>query len=428
MQGEPFYILSCVSLSTADPQDDDMNAERSTTARASISRRVDVYPIAYHPDQHGLKKALVERGRKWASLSGVRHLQYVGIAGRRDRCDNLAKYSINSRVMLDRGTWKIVDANYDIPTPDESDMLKSSSDVSGESEIPLTNEELLLASPILYGFSLSDKIWLEFNVNNLSPIVWNDEAFASLVLPPDRKDLLRSLIEAHAAESVFDDFVRGKGQGLVINLFGPPGVGKTLSAEATSEYLRRPLYVVSSGELGTSPSSLDDGLDKIFEIAARWNAIVLIDEADVFLEERSLHDILRNAMVAVFLRHIEYYRGILFLTTNRITTFDEAFLSRIHVALHFDELPTTAKLQIWRSFLKKAGVTDEEIPPNLVQTLADRNVNGRQIKNACRTAASLARSRGERLTYQHLVWALDAMEEFLNRFADMKREPVEMEK
>ena len=61
-------------------------------------------------------------------------------------------------------------------------------------------------------------------------------------------------------------------------------------------------------------------------------------------------------MVAVFLRHVEYYRGILFLTTNRITTFDEAFLSRIHVALHFSELPRDARARIWRAFLKKAGL------------------------------------------------------------------------
>lgn len=88
------------------------------------------------------------------------------------------------------------------------------------------------------------------------------------------------------------------------------------------------------------------------------------------------------------LRHIEYYRGILFLTTNRISTFDEAFLSRIHVALHYTELSTTTKIQIWYSFLKKAGVAEGRISDELVKKLAERNMNGRQIKNACRTATS----------------------------------------
>lgn len=120
------------------------------------------------------------------------------------------------------------------------------------------------------------------------------------------------------------------------------------------------------------------------------------------------------------LRHIEYYRGILFLTTNRISTFDEAFLSRIHVALHYTELGTPTKIQIWHSFLKKAGVAEGRIPDELVEKLAERNVNGRQIKNACRTATSLARSRGVEMQYGHLVEALDAMEEFVTQFAAMQ--------
>ena len=86
---------------------------------------------------------------------------------------------------------------------------------------------------------------------------------------------------------------------MVINLFGPPGVGKTLSAEATSEHVKSPLYVIGAGQLGGSAADLDTTLNRIFEVATAWKAIVLIDEADVFLEERSLHDIERNAMVAV---------------------------------------------------------------------------------------------------------------------------------
>ena len=119
---------------------------------------------------------------------------------------------------------------------------------------------------------------VEFNVEFISPIEWNDEAFAGLVLAADRKSLLRSLVDAHSSDVGFDDFVQGKGQGLIINLFGPPGVGKTLSAEATSEHVRRPLYVVGGGDLGTSASDLDAALNRVFDIATSWRAIVLIDE------------------------------------------------------------------------------------------------------------------------------------------------------
>jgi len=281
----------------------------------------------------------------------------------------------------------------------------------------LSEEDLILTPPVVYGLSLSDKLWLSFNVEHLEPIVWHDEAFTNLVLPGDRKAHLQSLVEAHNSAVGFDDFVLGKGQGLVINLFGPPGVGKTLSAEATSEHVRRPLLVVGAGDLGTNALDLDRELRRVFETAASWKAIVLIDEADVFLEERSLHDLERNAMVAVFLRHVEYYSGILFLTTNRVKTFDQAFLSRIHVALHFQRLSKDAKLTIWRSFLGKVGVQRHELDEDKLGILADRDVNGRQIKNATRTAHSLAISRGEKLGFGHLNETLDAMDEFAAEFA-----------
>lgn len=286
--------------------------------------------------------------------------------------------------------------------------------------LDLTDEDLILASTVVYGFSLSDKLWLEFDVEEVQDVAWNEAAFDNLVLPADRKHLLQSLVEAHHRETGFDDFIKGKGQGLVVNLFGPPGVGKTFSAEATSEHVRRPLYLIGGGDLGTTAAELDKALESIFDVATAWKAIVLIDEADVFLEQRSLHDLVRNAMVAIFLRHVEYYRGILFLTTNRVQAFDEAFLSRIHVALHFDELSQEAKGKVWAAFIAKLGATPD-VTPEQIRALAGRMVNGRQIKNAARTAHSLAVSRGERVGFKHFAETLDALAEFQKEFDALKK-------
>ena len=68
---------------------------------------------------------------------------------------------------------------------------------------------------------------------------------------------------------------------------------------------RAPLYAVGAGDLGTTANALDDALTTLFELASAWKAIVLIDEADVFLERRDVHDLIRNSMVAVFLRQLE---------------------------------------------------------------------------------------------------------------------------
>ncbi|GJE84501.1 ATPase family AAA domain-containing protein [Phanerochaete sordida] len=361
------------------------------------------YPMEYHLLASALRQTLIERGRKWASYSGVHHVFYKGMAFQDE-----AKYNINSRAMVDSATFRRLKPNYAMPKLKRGTKQFLSTD-------ELTEGQLMMASPVLYGFSLSDKIWLELNVEKVSEIQWNDEAFANLVLPPGRKSLLLSLVEAHQINrgDDFDDFVKGKGHGLVVNLFGPPGVGKTLSAEATSEHVRRPLYVVGSNDLGRDANTLDSALQSVFDVANTWKAIVLIDEADVFLEQRSLHDLERNAMVAVFLRHLEYYAGILFFTTNRVKTFDEAFLSRVHVALHFGELSQDAKMQIWAAFLRKVRVV---VTQNQLAQLAGRTVNGREIKNAARTASSLALGRGEELCYAHVAETLDAMAVFTSEF------------
>ncbi|KAH8080729.1 P-loop containing nucleoside triphosphate hydrolase protein [Cristinia sonorae] len=414
---------------------------------------LDAYPLKFHHAQSELKLKLLARGKKWVEMKGIHHMQYKGSAAWYTSMSNgnkkLIKYNVNSRIMVDRGNFKRLNPNYDLPvikapppppppaqggfpgnmTPPDPNRgiptLRVQVATQQEEEVKeMTDDELMLTSPTVYGFSLADKLWLEFNIEIVQDIEWNDEAFRSLVLPTGRKTLLQSLVEAHNMDLGFDDFIQGKGHGLVINLYGPPGVGKTLSAEATSEHVKRPLYVVGAGDLGTSAAKLDEELQNVFDIATSWKAIVLIDEADVFLEERSLHDLERNAMVAVFLRHVEYYRGILFLTTNRVKAFDEAFLSRIHVALHFQELTKSAKKQVWRSFLGKAGVeisAESGFTETYLDRLADRDINGRQIKNATRTANSLAVSRKEKLGFRHLVETLDAMEEFTQEFHEMAK-------
>ena len=70
---------------------------------------------------------------------------------------------------------------------------------------------------------------------------------------------------------------------------------------------------------------------RTLQLATSWNAVLLIDEADVFLEKRGTADLMRNSLVATFLRLLEYHSGMLFLTTNRVKAFDEAFLSRVSV-------------------------------------------------------------------------------------------------
>ncbi|KIP01325.1 hypothetical protein PHLGIDRAFT_131296, partial [Phlebiopsis gigantea 11061_1 CR5-6] len=212
---------------------------------------LDAYPIKYHPNAAALKEALVVRGRRWAHYRGIHHVQYdgravvdqVSLGG----CKQIVKYNVSSRIMIDRANFRRLNPNYAMPhikqesqnTPTRTPpapgypnrysgsnaslpstvmppptrysvpvgipgmntgiptVMNAESNKLKPAEEELSDEELLLASPVLYGFSLADKIWLEFNVESVSEIEWNEEAFANLVLPLDRKTLLRSLVEAH---------------------------------------------------------------------------------------------------------------------------------------------------------------------------------------------------------------------------------------
>ena len=110
------------------------------------------------------------------------------------------------------------------------------------------------------------------------------------------------MVKSHLiGQNGFDDFVSGKGLGLIGLLSGPPGVGKTLTAEAVAEILQRPLYAVTSGELGDQPHQVDGSLRKALELAHDWDAVMLLDEADVFLAKRTESDLVRNGIVSIFL-------------------------------------------------------------------------------------------------------------------------------
>lgn len=116
---------------------------------------------------------------------------------------------------------------------------------------------------------------------------------------------------------------------------------------------------------------------------------MLIDEADIYMEERQVQDIKRNHLVAGFIRALEYYKGILFLTTNRVGIFDEAFISRIHVQIHYAELQDEERGKIWDAFFQKLEEDREttmRIPQSTKdytqsQELQDLKWNGREIRN-----------------------------------------------
>lgn len=198
----------------------------------------------------------------------------------------------------------------------------------------------------------------------------------------------------------------------------------------------KPLFRVTCGDIGTKPEEVEKYLESVLHLSKNWGCVVLLDEADVFLEERSLNDLERNALVSVFLRVLEYYEGILILTSNRVGTFDEAFKSRIQLSLHYENLTKGQRQKIWKNFIQRlkdmnnsasanadasgSGIAKKTEPIAIdfddiecyFSELADYEMNGRQIRNAITTARQLAKFKNQLMNFSHLKHVIHVASKF----------------
>ncbi|CAK7206147.1 hypothetical protein SEUCBS139899_008932 [Sporothrix eucalyptigena] len=238
-----------------------------------------------------------------------------------------------------------------------------------DTEYALSEEDLQLLPGRVMAYVLRDRKFVQLDVHYLSMIEQQSNVFDNLKIARQHKEMVMALVDSHFRRKSFkgprhfslgQDLIQGKGEGLVILLHGVPGVGKTATAEAVAQSNQQPLFAITCGDLGFTPKEVERSLEEIFRLAHLWNCILLLDEADIFLAERRRADLKRNALVSVFLRVLEYYSGILFLTTNRVGTLDEAFKSRIHMSLYYPPLNEKQTMQIFRMNIDRIKEIDQK--------------------------------------------------------------------
>ncbi|KAK0747335.1 hypothetical protein B0T21DRAFT_446256 [Apiosordaria backusii] len=380
---------------------------------------LSVYPLSMAADPEGIKARMLARGKRWEGLRGYRYQQYKGykIAFKVGEEEDV-QLTMSGRVVIDPYAYyhsenkpapELAGLDTDEQGPGDSPAEEESSGTKDEMtativkhEIPervddsnlpeLSDEHRLLTNPWLIGFDIKAKDWARYCIDNLQDIAWNDSAFDNLVSKGGEKQLAWEFV-ASKKESTqeCDDFVAEKGRGITILMFGPPGVGKTFTAEAVAERARVPLYLISAGVLSTTPSEVEAALDHALNLCRLWNAMLLLDEADVFLGARSDEGLIRNELVSIFLTKLEYYQGILFLTTNRFSAIDHAFQSRVDLFLPYYDLDSTQRRQVWLNFFKHFGTEKFVVGESDLDRLCELNLNGREIKNMCKTALLLSR-------------------------------------
>lgn len=240
----------------------------------------------------------------------------------------------------------------------------------------------------LYNLTLHQHHWT--HVSFVNPYKYKPELKEKLVLPQNHHDLVEIL--ASDMGFIMDDIIDGKSGGTTILCKGSPGLGKTLTAEVYSEVIAKPLYRVHSGQLGTTAKEVEDKLNAVLARASRWGAVMLIDEADVFIRARG-NDIEHNAVVAAFLRTLEYFDGLLFMTTNRSDDIDDAILSRCIAVIKF-ELPTKEDAhRIWGVL---SAQFNNSLSKELITHLTEKypKASGRDIKELLKLTLKFCKGKG----------------------------------
>ncbi|KAF2091476.1 hypothetical protein K490DRAFT_32941 [Saccharata proteae CBS 121410] len=292
----------------------------------------------------------------------------------------------------------------------------------------LDDHQYFLCPFEIWSFIFRTRTWESLHVDNFEEPHHEEDMIENLVMDPVRANTLKALAKSfirtdrHGKKSQREpwtaDFVKEKGHGLTFLLHGKPGVGKTCTAECIAGFTNRPLMVLTSSDIGTDPRQIEYNLTKYFKTAKSWGAVLLIDEADVFMEQRSSDDLKRNSLVA-----------------GEVGKFDDAFISRIHVQLYYPDFTESDRRKIWQTFIDKLErERGDYIRLNIDakeyldgKELKSVKWNGREIRNAFQTAVSLAEydaipdKEGDKilLTDKHLRAVVEMSRDFKNYLTEL---------
>lgn len=256
--------------------------------------------------------------------------------------------------------------------------------------------------PLVPCFDLKRHLRLRVHVNNMTRYEYRRSVADGLVLPEVDRRMIDILVEQ--SQNTFQDIVGGKGQSMNILSSGPPGTGKTVTAEVFAEFKGRPLYTVQCSQLGLEPEAVEKALSVVLTRANRWNAVLLLDEADVYIRKRAA-DIQQNAIVGVFLRVLEYASCILFMTTNLPENVDDAVASRCIVHLHYGVPSKPDQERIWSILAALNGIAlDERDVRQFVD--AHPRLTGRDVKNLLKLASFICEADRRSMDLNALELAL----------------------
>ena len=190
---------------------------------------------------------------------------------------------------------------------------------------------------------------------------------------------------------------------------GPPGTGKTMTANAIAGELGLPLYQVNLANIVDKYiGETEKNLEKAFSYAEKTNMVLFFDEADSLFGTRSeVHDSkdrYANNEISYLLQRIEAYDGIVIMATNIKSNIDPAFSRRIRYVVHFENPDEELRRQIWQSCIRDS-IPHEEIDVDYLASQFDK-FTGSVIKTVFLNACAYAAGLDEDLGMKHLIHAI----------------------
>jgi len=237
---------------------------------------------------------------------------------------------------------------------------------------------------------------------------WDD-----LVIPSSEIETLKaSCNHIKYAHMVFNEWGFNKrlpyGRGLSMLFSGPPGTGKTMSAQVIANELHMEMYKIQLSKIVSKYiGETEKNLKAIFDEANKSNVILFFDETDALFGKRSeikdSHDRYANIEVAYLLQEIEEHEGITIMATNYMKNIDEAFLRRINYIIHFPFPDEKARTKIWGKIFPESAPLSKDVDYGFLARKFE--IPGGNIKNIAVSSAFQAASENSEITMKHIIKA-----------------------
>lgn len=255
----------------------------------------------------------------------------------------------------------------------------------------------------------SQKIIIDSIIKNqdIFELIHPKENIKNIILPKKTKDTLEILISQLNVKVV--DLLKKwgvkdnkRGIDAKIIFYGNPGTGKTITAYALSNALKKPILSLDCSKvLSMYVGESEKNVRKIFDTYRnitkdiKKDAILLLDEADQFLSQRSVLsnssvDKMYNQMQNIFLEQIEKFDGILIATTNLLDNIDSAFSRRFNYKIEFPNPDFNQRKEIWKYILPKDAIYEKNFN---IDKLAEFSTTGGQIKIIIKNTAYIIATR-----------------------------------